>query len=176
MSTIRPPIAIVDYDPNWPKMFTKEKAAIHSAIGDKAMAIEHVGSTSVTGLGSKPIIDIMIGTRNLADADACIEPLHNLGYEYVPEFEDEFPERRYFRKRSMETGKITYHIHMVETSSEFWRKQIVFRDYLRSHPQTARDYLELKKRLAKEYGSDVNGYADAKTSFVEHVLNKAEAK
>lgn len=93
---MRPRIEIVDYNPVWPVRFAKEKASLLEAIGDWAMVIEHIGSTAVPGLGAKPIIDIMLGVHRLADARYCIAPLAAIGYEYVPQFEDEMPERRYF--------------------------------------------------------------------------------
>ncbi len=92
------PVVIVDYDPRWPAMFREEQEAILRAIGPHVVAVEHVGSTAVPGLGAKPIIDILVGIGSLNEASACIRPLEALGYRYVPEFEAEFPERRYFDK------------------------------------------------------------------------------
>ena len=91
-------ITIAHYDPQWPILYEEEKARILGVIGDKVVAIEHIGSTAVPGLGAKPIIDITVAVRHLADAEKCIEPLQSVGYEYVPEYEVSIPERRYFRK------------------------------------------------------------------------------
>jgi GrpB-like predicted nucleotidyltransferase (UPF0157 family) len=137
------------------------------------VGMEHVGSTAVPGLGAKPIIDIMVAVSRLADAQACIEPLQSLGYEYVPEYEDELPERRYFRKGPLE--KQTHHLHMVELTSEFWERHLLFRDYLRTHPQEAQQYHKLKKELAAKFGSDTVAYTDAKTPFIRSVEAKARA-
>ncbi|MCK4723405.1 MAG: GrpB family protein, partial [Dehalococcoidia bacterium] len=91
------PVGIVNYDPQWPVLYEEEKGRILDVIGRRIAAIEHIGSTAVPELAAKPIIDIMIAVRRLADADECIEPLQDIGYEYVREFEVEMPERRFFR-------------------------------------------------------------------------------
>ena len=98
MIKVKRPVIIVDYDPRWPTIYSKEKDRILSVIGTRAVAIEHVGSTAIAGLGAKPIIDIMVAVRQLSDAKECIEPLRSIGYKYIPEYEKELPERRYFRK------------------------------------------------------------------------------
>ncbi|MEK7247869.1 MAG: GrpB family protein, partial [Chloroflexota bacterium] len=135
------------------------------AIGEWAVAIEHVGSTAVPGLAAKPIIDIMPAIRSLADARHIIAPMEALGYEYVPEFEDDLPERRYFRRGVPRS----HHVHVVETTSTFWRRHLAFRDYLRAHPETAAEYAALKRRLADGYGSDSGGYTNAKTEFITRI-------
>jgi len=166
------PIVIVDYNPQWPILYGQERASIVSVIGHKVVTIEHIGSTSVPGLGAKPIIDIMVGLRQLGDAEHCIAPLAAIGYEYVPEYEDELPERRYFRKGPQTRH---FHLHMVEVTSEFWGRHLIFRDYLRTHPETARAYEALKCRLAAQYATNHEGYTDAKTSFIESVVAQARA-
>lgn len=165
------PIEIVAYNANWPSQFEDEKRRILAAIGRSVAAVEHVGSTAVPGLAAKPIIDILVGLRSLADAANCIGPLRGLGYEYVPEWEAELPERRYFRR--VQPRPRTHHIHMVETTSEFWRRQLLFRDYLRAHHQDARAYETLKRDLATKFeiGRD---YAAAKSAFIKTILDKAD--
>ncbi len=162
-------IIIVDYDPQWPILYEKEKARILAVIGDKVVAIEHIGSTAVPGLGAKPIIDIMVGVHHLAKADECIEPLQGIGYEYVPEYEVSIPERRFFRRSH-------FHLHVVERTSDFWERHILFRDFLRTHPETARQYHQLKTELAAKFGSDRDAYTAAKTSFIESVVAKARSE
>jgi GrpB-like predicted nucleotidyltransferase (UPF0157 family) len=77
-------IKIVDPDPQWPLMFEAEKKRILDAIGDIIVGIEHFGSTSIPGIGAKPIIDILIAIPQLDDAKKCIEPLAAIGYKYIP--------------------------------------------------------------------------------------------
>jgi GrpB-like predicted nucleotidyltransferase (UPF0157 family) len=169
----RAPVEVFDYDPRWPKMFDGEKTLILKALGNKAVSIEHIGSTAVPGLGAKPIIDIMVGVRLLSDARRCIRPLERIDYEYVPEYEASIPDRRYFRKGPNEPNK-HYHLHMVEYDSEFWKRQLFFRDYLRTHPKAASEYFKLKKQLAVKYHLDREGYTEAKTSFITSIVSKAK--
>jgi len=167
------PVKVVDYDPNWPLIFEREKAKILSVIAKKVVAIEHVGSTAVPGLGAKPIIDIMVGMRHLSDAQGCIGPLETIGYEYVPEYQVSIPERRYFRKGPSNVPNKHYHLHMVEYDSDFWRRHLLFRDYLRAHPRTAKEYHRLKKELAAKYRFNRDAYTEAKTLFIESIVAKA---
>lgn len=164
-------IVIVDYDPDWQARFEAEKKVIFDALGGSLVALEHIGSTSVAGLGAKPIIDMLAGIRQLADAVACIPTLQRLGYEYVPQFEAEFPERRFFRRGAPDAR--TYHLHMVEVGSDFWERHLLFRDYLRSYPEIAQDYEVLKRRLADLYGADRESYTKAKTDFIVSSLAQA---
>ena len=169
------PILIVDYDPRWPQMFQEEKQRLEAALGRWLLGIQHVGSTAVPGLAAKPIIDIMPGLRSLDDTPRIIGPMRRLGYQYFPEYEDDLPARRYFRKPAGEAfrGGGSHHVHVVETTSEFWRRHIAFRDYLRTHPEAAMEYAELKRRLAAEHGADREGYTEAKTDFIRAIEAKA---
>jgi GrpB-like predicted nucleotidyltransferase (UPF0157 family) len=167
------PVIIVSYDPRWPPMYEEEKALIVGAMGRWLAAIEHIGSTSVPGLGAKPIIDIMVGVRSLDDAQYCIEPLAAVGYVYKPQYEQEMPERRYFNKGPQDNHR---HLHMVELGGEFWQRQLLFRNYLRAHPEAAQAYEALKRDLAAHYGQDREGYTEAKTEFIRSIGEKAQAE
>ena len=168
------PVIIVEYNPQWPALYEEEKARILGLIGHKVVALEHVGSTAVPGLGAKPIIDIMVAIHRLTNAEECILPLQSTGYEYVPEYEDTLPERRYFRKGP--PGARTYHVHMVELTSDFWERHLLFRDFLRTHPEVAGQYYQLKKELAAKYSSDHEGYTEAKKTFIESIITRARVE
>lgn len=132
--------------------------------------IEHVGSTAVPGLAAKPIIDIMVGLSGLAQAEARVDALEVLGYEYVPEYEDELPDRRYFRRPA--TRPRTHHLHCVERGSDFWTRHLAFRDRLREDGRVARAYGKLKVRLAEVHRTDGPAYTAAKSPFIEGVLSR----
>ena len=166
-------VIIADYDPRWPVLYREEEARILDAIGHILVGLEHVGSTSVPGLAAKPIIDIMAGIDSLDNARECIAPLQGIGYEYVPEHEAIMPERRYFRKGP--DNARTHHLHMVELDSPFWIRHILFRDYLRTHPEEADHYARLKRELAARYGTDRLGYQDAKDPYITSVEEKTRA-
>ncbi len=166
------PIEVVPYDPRWPALFAEASREINAAIGEYIYSIEHIGSTAVPGLSAKPVIDILVGVRSLADAPLFLPPLAPLGYAYVPENEDVFPERRYLHR--IVEGRHTQHLHIVEPGSEFYRVQILFRDYLRRHSEAANEYAALKIRLAELYRHDREAYTDSKSCFIQNILRLAE--
>lgn len=166
------PVIVVEYNSQWPVLYEEERDRILALIAHKVVAIEHVGSTAVPGLGAKPIIDIMVAIHRLADAEECIEPLQRIGYEYGSPDEVGIPERRYFRKGPPQAR--THHIHMVERANDFWERHLLFRDFLRSHPEVAQEYCELKKELAVKHGPDREGYTEAKTPFIESIVSRAK--
>jgi GrpB-like predicted nucleotidyltransferase (UPF0157 family) len=163
-------VVVVDYDPSWPAQYERERAGIVEALGDVmegVVAVEHVGSTAVPGLAAKPIIDIIVGVRELAAGERCVQPLEALEYEYRGEAG--IPGRLYFRKGQPRT----HHLHMVEHGSEFWERHLLFRDLLRERPAVAREYAALKKELAVQYRTDRLAYTEAKTPFIESALARA---
>ena len=141
-------------------------------LGEGASEIEHIGGNAVNGLAAKPVIDIMIGLSDFSVADKPVPKIETLSYKYIKKYENEMPLRRYFVKNL--NGVRTHQIHMVEINSEFWRRHLVFRDYLRQNPEMANDYAALKKQLARREWADVNEYADAKSEFITGIENKAK--
>lgn len=169
-----PHLIIVGYNPQWPLMFEVERKRLHKALGDYALTIEHIGSTAVPGLVAKPVIDMTVGVASLAIADAhCIEIIENLGYEYVQKYEDIMPRRRYFRRNNANKMR-THQIHLWEVTDSEYERHVVFRDYLRTHPEEAKAYAEVKQHLATQF-DDVNDYADAKSAFIKPCEQRAFA-
>ncbi|MEK3817537.1 GrpB family protein [Cytobacillus sp. FSL W8-0315] len=107
-------ISIEGYNSNWAKEFEAEKVKLKEILNDKVISIEHIGSTSIKGLGAKPILDIAIGLKDLKTVMEFIEPLEKLGYEFV--YHKEFAERRFFRKGEWRAG--THHLHFYEFEGE----------------------------------------------------------
>jgi GrpB-like predicted nucleotidyltransferase (UPF0157 family) len=169
-----PHLIIVDYQEAWPEMFEAEKQRILQAVGSYIATVEHIGSTSVPGLAAKPVIDILIGVHDLAVADKhCIRPIVALGYEYVDAYEDQMPDRRYFRQ-SDAGGMRTHHIHLWPHDHLEYERHIVFRDYLRAHPAEADAYAKLKRELIGQFDSG-NAYAEAKSVFIKPAETRAFA-
>jgi len=162
------PVIIGDYDPQWPVAFAALRQVIGAALGDLAVAIEHVGSTAVPGLAAKPIIDIMAGVRSLKQAAQFDGALAAVGYVYQPD--DTIPDRRYYNKGPQHRHR---HLHMAELGGEFWQRHLLFRDYLRANPTMADAYATLKRRLAARFGADRIGYTDAKAAFIDAVVRAA---
>lgn len=163
-------ISIEDYNSKWAKKFEEEKVKLKEILNDKVISIEHIGSTSIEGLGAKPIIDIAIGVKDLETVMDFNEPLQKLGYEFV--YHKEFPERRFFRKGEWRAG--THHLHFYEFESEHWNNQILFRDYLRTYPNALKEYQQLKVNLAAKYRFDRVSYTEAKAPFIQKILYKAK--
>ena len=172
-SSVDDPVVVVPYDPCWPTLFEGEQARIELAIGPWVEEIEHIGSTAVPGLAAKPVIDIMVGVGSLKDSSAFVWRLKAIGYEYLPELERQMPSRRYFRK--LRGGRRTHQIHLVERSnSEWWDRHVLFRDYLRRHPEVAEEYARLKHELSSRFRDDRTAYTEAKTTFIREVVRHAE--
>lgn len=161
-------IEIFRYDPDWVRKYSEIRIILEAAFKSISPVIEHVGSTSVPGLDSKPVIDILIGVNDLKEADQMIPEMKKFGYEYVPEYETELPDRRYFKKKDAE------HIHTVVFRGEFWDRLILFRDYLRLNKNVRDEYSEFKKNLSKKDWKTSNDYANAKTEFVRRIEIEAE--
>jgi GrpB-like predicted nucleotidyltransferase (UPF0157 family) len=167
-------IMVCEYDPTWVALFEQERTQLSRVLGARMTAIEHVGSTSVPGLAAKPIIDLLVGVKSLPEArSCCLEPLGALGYAYIPEYESWLPEELFFRKGIR--GPWTHHVHMMEPSNPRWEGFVVFRDYLRSHPEIAAAYGNLKKALALVLNEDIAAFRNAKSPFVQAVMVQARA-
>jgi GrpB-like predicted nucleotidyltransferase (UPF0157 family) len=139
-------IILAEYNKHWPKVFQQERDILLETLKSSSALIEHIGSTSVPGLLSKPIIDIMIG----------------------------LPDRRFFKK--LVNNSATHHINMTQINSEFWERHLLFRNYLRANPNVAGDYAALKTELAKHDWQDSNDFAVAKTAFVRRIESQARLK
>jgi GrpB-like predicted nucleotidyltransferase (UPF0157 family) len=165
-------VEIVDYDPYWPQAYRNERSRILTVISYPSIAVEHIGSTAVPGLAAKPIVDIMVGVARLRDAVDCIARLAVLGYRYVPAVEVHMPYRRFLRKER--DGRRTHHLHILEHSHDAWHHHLLFRDYLRSHPEVACDYEQLKRSLARRHRFEVASYTQGKSDFVRTILKRAQ--
>ena len=168
-------IIVCDYDPMWAATFEHERTCLHGVLGARVLTIEHVGSTSVPGLAAKPIIDLLVGVRSLTEARSCgIEPIQALGYTYLPQYESWLPDELFFRKGP--PGPWTHHIHMMEPANPRWDEFILFRDYLRCHPEIVSAYAHVKKALALVFGEDIAGYRNAKHPFIQQVMANTQAE
>ena len=164
-------VRLEEYNLEWPKLFAKEKRLLLQTFGDRIIAIEHIGSTSIPGLIAKPIIDINIAVESLGDILDFITKLQELDYEYIPE--RRFSDRQFFPKGPPE--KRTHHLNLVEiTSDTGWKNQLLFRDYLREHEDVRNAYAKLKKELAEKYSDNREEYTERKSPFVIAVIEKAK--
>jgi GrpB-like predicted nucleotidyltransferase (UPF0157 family) len=167
-------IEVVDYDPSWPRLFEEERALLERLLPVyQVLVIEHAGSTAIPGLAAKPIIDIFIAVRSIEVAKATlVPPIEATGYVYWAENPDKA--RMFFVKGMPPYGaRRTHHIHILEPTNENFQRALMFRDYLRRHPDEAARYQQLKRDLALRYRSDREGYTRAKDSYVLAVVEMA---
>jgi GrpB-like predicted nucleotidyltransferase (UPF0157 family) len=170
-------IIIAPYDPAWPARFAAEAARIRQALGNIALRIEHVGSTSVPGLAAKPVIDIQVSVQSLEPRDRYRKWLADLGYTHFPlgAFDLVYP----FFKKPAEWPS-THHVHLCVAGSEQERNHLAFRDFLRRNPTVAAEYVTLKRKLAAAHDGltteSQERYSLSKTEFVRSVLARALAE
>ena len=161
-------VELVEHDPTWAELFESERVALAPVFDGEAVGIEHVGSTSVPGLCAKPIVDVLVGLRELRLTDDQVEGMARLGYDYLGEHG--LPGRLFFPKDPR-----THHVHVVEHGAELWVRQITFRDALRGDAEERRRYDEFKRRLAAQ-GHPRETYSELKTPFIREVEARARAR
>ncbi|MEU9998793.1 GrpB family protein [Streptomyces sp. NPDC050848] len=163
-------IEIAPYDPAWPEMFARWGVALRAALGDAAVRIDHIGSTSVPGLAAKPVIDIQISVTSLEPTATFLGPLTGMGLVYRADN----PERtkRYFREPP---GQARTHVHVRQLGSFSQQFPLLFRDYLRCHTSAATEYATAKRRFAAAFHGDRPGYVQAKDAVVWDIIRRADA-
>jgi GrpB-like predicted nucleotidyltransferase (UPF0157 family) len=165
------PVLVVPYDTAWPELFQQLAHQLREALGSIALRIDHIGSTSVPQLEAKPIIDIQISVSDFDPLVAYKIPLEKLGYI----FRDDNPEltKRYFREPP---GERRVHIHVRRAGSFSEQLSLLFRDYLRNHPDIAYQYAQLKIELAQQHAhvNDHVAYTEAKDPFIWQVIARAD--
>lgn len=163
---------VCEHDPQWTGRADAERESLAALLGPWLVdGVEHVGSTAVPGLAAKPIVDLMASVTDLdlVVAEAS-ESLGDAGWCYVGPELDGRPWRRFFVKPDASGRRREAHLHLIEAGHARWGAQIAFRDALRRDPGLAREYAELKRRLAAEHGHDREAYTDGKAEFVRRVL------
>jgi len=164
-------VKLVAYDPRWPEAFECEAQAIGDASGGCLLELHHIGSTAIPGMIAKPVIDILGIATSLDAVEQHRAEMEAIGYEWRGEWG--IPGRRYLKKLCSGRGYSAVQIHIHAAGSEKAAKHLLFRDYLRSHPDEASRYRLLKKKWAKEAGGDRVKYTEVKTPYIEGVLKRA---
>jgi len=164
-------IAVVPYDPEWPRRFDSERALLERVLAPWLEGgIHHIGATSIPGLAAKPIIDMMADVRDLEEARSAFDPLREQSYVHTPHRPGV---AHHFSKPSPRLSECRYGLHLTEPGSDLWRERLAFRDALRADPALAAEYEALKLRLAQEHREDVAAYTTGKRAFVARVLASA---
>ncbi len=161
-------IVVLPYDAKWKQAFQDIKKEIEGALGKLALSIEHVGSTSVEGLSAKPIIDIDV-VVNPEDLETAIKSLAGIGYIHKGNCGIEGREAfDYSGKEHL----MEHHLYVCPKDSRELKRHLSFRDYLRTHPQTVKDYSEIKLEAAKLYPHDIDSYINHKSKVIEKIYKE----
>lgn len=165
---MRKPITLAEYDPSWVSIFETLRDFVTPALADIVVKIEHVGSTAVRGLVAKPIIDMDVVVSSKSDIPVAVQSLESLGYIYEGDLG--VTGREAF---TSPVGLPTHHLYVCAVDNAELRRHLLFRDYLRSHPDDAKIYGELKRALAQRFSDDRESYTIGKSDFVNERLRLA---
>ena len=159
-------IEVVPYDGDWPAQFEAWKAKLFGVL-EGSPRIEHVGSTSVPGLPAKPVIDIQVSVPDISDESAYVPPIESIGIQ----FRSRDDQHRYFRPFSGLPRSVQ--VHVCNMGSEWERRHLLFRDFLRADTRAKDEYLAVKRQAAVLWRDDRIAYADAKTEVIERLMRRA---
>lgn len=162
-------ILIVDYNPQWPELFKRETERIRTALGDRALRIEHTGSTAVPGLVAKPIIDVLLVVSDSGAEDAYMPTLEAAGYIL------RIRETNWFEHRMFKGPDTDMNLHVFSLGCPEIDRMLTFRDWLRNNANDRDLYARTKLALAQNEWKYVQNYADAKTSVIKEIMARASA-
>jgi len=160
-------IHLAPYDPAWPALYETFASMIREALGEKGLRIEHVGSTSVTGLSAKPIIDMVLVVVDTRDEAAYVPQLEAKGFTL------RIREPDWYAHRLLKAPGSKGNLHVFGEGCEEIERMILFRDWLRRHPEDRLLYEAKKQELAARKWKYTQNYADAKSEVVGEILARA---
>jgi len=160
-------VVLVEYDPEWPWLFAREAERIRAALGERGLLVEHVGSTSISGLAAKPVIDILLEVADTWDEAAYVPDLEAAGYKL------HIREPDWFEHRLLKGPDTDINLHVFPTGCEEIERMLRFRDHLRTNAADRDHYLRTKRELAARTWRYLQHYADAKSEVVEDILTRA---
>jgi len=164
------PILLAEYDPDWPRLFEREAERIRAALGERALQVEHVGSTSVPGLAAKPVIDIVLVVADSADELAYVPELEAHGYVL------RIREPEWFEHRVVKGPDTNVNMHVFSQGCSEVQVILDFRDWLRANEADRNLYESVKRELAMQDWKYVQNYADAKTAVVVEIVARAQGQ
>lgn len=162
-------VRLSEYSDQWAVLFQDEVNFLRTIFDDEVVRFEHFGSTSVPGMKAKPVIDMMCIVKDINNVDLFNDRMKSLGYDVAGDWG--IPGRRLFRKGGEER---THHIHFYQTGSPHIERHLIFRDYLRNHPEEAERYSKFKEELALRF-ENTSDYSPAKKAFVSEMEQLATA-
>lgn len=162
-------VVVMPYDENWKQAFEDIKTELDAALGDLALRIEHVGSTSVEGLSAKPVIDIDVVIEDTSMLESVIVALAKIGYSHEGDLG--IPGREAFKYEGKD-HLMKHHLYVCAKDSAELKRHLAFRDYLRSHPEAVKEYSRVKTEGAELYPYDIDKYIEYKSPFIDGIYGK----
>ena len=159
-------VVVLPYDEQWKQDFLMIKDELTSALGQLAIRIEHIGSTSVAGLSAKPIIDIDVVIKDYTVFEDVVSALGEIGYQHSGDLG--IVGREAFNYEGKDHLR-KHHLYVCPADSPELKRHIAFRDYLRTHPEAVREYSRIKEEGAKQYPYDIERYIEHKSPFIEKI-------
>lgn len=169
-------VKLLHHNHKWAELFEKERKLLKKTFGDAIIAIEHVGSTAIPGIPAKPIIDMNIGVKSLKVAREMKNRFEKLWYEHRPFVPGKTKKELKWQElyvKGPET-KRTHHAHVTVYGNNYWKNDILFRDYLRQNSSRAKKYAKLKMKLAENYANDREKYTKSKKQFIDQTVKMAK--
>lgn len=164
-------IRVIPYNEKWAEDYQQIKKLLLNIFGDLVIDIQHFGSTSIEGMSAKPIIDVMIIVNDIQKVDDLNSEMIEAGYK--PKGENGMLGRRYFQHFHEDGVNHTQHIHVYEKNNLAIVDQLMFRDYLKVHKGTFEQYQQIKINASKKFRYSPGEYTNAKTDFVNEIIDKA---
>ena len=162
-------VRLSEPDPKWPYLFRQEESRVRSALGDRVLSLDHVGSTSVPGLAAKPCVDLLMVVADSADEPAYLPDLEKAGYSLV------IAEPDWFEHRVLKGPSVNLNLHVFSEGCEEVDRMRLFRDYLTADAGARERYTAVKRDLSERTWKRIQDYADAKSDIVLELLAEAEA-
>jgi GrpB-like predicted nucleotidyltransferase (UPF0157 family) len=159
-------ITLSQYDTEWPRLFAREDERIRGALGDRVVALEHTGSTSVPGLAAKPIIDMTLVVPDSSDESSYVPQLEAAGYRLT------IREPDWFEHRLLKGPDTNVNLHVFSEGCEEVERMTRFRDHLRTNDEDRALYEQTKRQLAEREWKYVQNYADAKTEVIREIMER----
>jgi len=162
-------VVIVDYDPEWPRLFSIVEARVEQALGSSARDVLHVGSTSAPGLGAKPVIDVNVLVDDPTDEESYVPALERAGFVF------RLREPEWFEHRLLRGTEPRTNLHIFPVGCPESERMVRFRDWLRRHPDDRALYERTKRDLASKEWPTPQDYVDAKAGVVREIMRRTEA-
>ena len=161
------PVELQESDPSWATLYSREEGRIRNVLGERALVVEHVGSTSVPGLAAKPIIDVVLTVADSSDEESYVPALEAEGYVLT------IREAAWFEHRMFKGPDTNINLHVFSHGTTEVDRMVAFRDHLRTNTDDRKRYEDVKRQLASQHWKFVQNYADAKSKLVAEIMDRA---